>query len=96
MTAQKLVARNMRRLRVAAGLSQEAFAVDAGIDRTYVSRMERELENPSIAIIERIAIALGVDIRELFDPKGGANKVAAMPGGRRMAAPRKISGRGPR
>src|ERR1700750_2012220 len=37
-----ILARNMRKLRAAHGLSQEALAVDAGIDRTYVSRLERE------------------------------------------------------
>ncbi len=51
MKAQALVARNIRRLRVGLGLSQEALAVDAGIDRTYVSRLERGLENPSVAVL---------------------------------------------
>jgi transcriptional regulator with XRE-family HTH domain len=45
MKAQLVVARNLRRLRVLRGISQENLAVDAGIDRTYVSRMERGLEN---------------------------------------------------
>jgi transcriptional regulator with XRE-family HTH domain len=58
---------------VAAGLSQEAFAVDAGLDRTYISRIERELENPTVSALERIATALQVDIVDL---------VASVPGGR--------------
>jgi len=45
MNARALVARNLRRLRVRKGLSQEVLAVDAQIDRTYVSRLERGLEN---------------------------------------------------
>ena len=57
MKAGALVARNIRRLRVARGLSQEALAVDAEIDRTYVSRLERGLENPSVAVLERLARA---------------------------------------
>ena len=48
MKAGALVARNIRRLRVAKGLSQEVLAVDAEIDRTYVSRLERGLENPTM------------------------------------------------
>lgn len=40
-----------------AWLSQEALAEDAGIDRTYVSRLERNLENPTIGVLERIARA---------------------------------------
>lgn len=65
MDARARVARNVRRLRVAIGLSQEAFAVDAGLDRTYISRIERNLENPTVTALERIAAALGVDIAQL-------------------------------
>jgi transcriptional regulator with XRE-family HTH domain len=66
MKAQALVARNIRRLRVGRGLSQEVLAVDASIDRTYVSRLERGLENPTVAILEKLAIALDSDISEFF------------------------------
>jgi transcriptional regulator with XRE-family HTH domain len=66
MKAQALVARNIRRLRVSRELSQEALAVDAGIDRTYVSRLERGLENPSVAVLEKLAIALNASIPEFF------------------------------
>lgn len=63
MDALARVARNVRRLRVAIGLSQEAFALDAGLDRTYISRIERNLENPTVTALERIAAALGGDLR---------------------------------
>ena len=63
MKAGALVARNIRRLRVANRLSQEVLAVDAEIDRTYVSRLERGLENPTVAVLERIAKALSADRR---------------------------------
>lgn len=66
MEARTLVAWNIRRLRVLRNVSQDAFAIDAGIDRTYVSRLERELENPTIAVLERIAKALEVEIAELL------------------------------
>jgi predicted transcriptional regulator len=46
-----LVAGNIRRLRAAKGLSQEVLAMDAEIDRTYVSRLERGLENPTVAVL---------------------------------------------
>lgn len=83
MKAQQLVARNLRRLRVEVGISQEALAVDAGIDRTYVSRLERSLENPSVAVLERLALALNADIRDLLDPAGaGRGLVKPLPGGR--------------
>lgn len=60
------MARNIRRLRVGRGLSQEALAVDAGIDRTYVSRLERGLENPSVAVLDKLATALRATIPDLF------------------------------
>jgi transcriptional regulator with XRE-family HTH domain len=66
MDARELVAWNLRRLRVERGLPQEALAVDAGIDRTYVSRVERNMENPTVDVLERLARALNVGIVELF------------------------------
>jgi transcriptional regulator with XRE-family HTH domain len=84
MKAGALVARNIRRLRVARGLSQEALAVDAEIDRTYVSRLERGLENPSVAVLERLAKALSANIEELFKvPRAGEAAPQPLKGGRR-------------
>jgi transcriptional regulator with XRE-family HTH domain len=83
MKAQITVARNLRRLRVDIGLSQEALAADAGVDRTYVGRVERSLENPSVAVLERLAKALGCDIAEFFDHSQVTRPVQPLPGGRR-------------
>jgi transcriptional regulator with XRE-family HTH domain len=84
MRAQALVARNLRRLRVTRSLSQEALAGDAGIDRTYVSRLERGLENPTIAILEQLADALGATIIEFFVvPAPGEAPPKPLRGGRR-------------
>lgn len=66
MDTRKLIALNLRRLRVERGLSQENLAVDADIDRTYVSRLERNRENPTVTVLERLALALGVEIVEFF------------------------------
>ena len=66
MKAQALVAWNLRRLRVRKGLSQENLAVDAELDRTYVSRLERGLENPTVAVLERLSVAIGCQIVEFF------------------------------
>jgi transcriptional regulator with XRE-family HTH domain len=77
MDARARVARNVRRLRVAAGLSQEAFAVDTGLDRTYISRIERNLENPTVMALEKIAKALGADIVDLV--AGGAHVRGTLP-----------------
>jgi transcriptional regulator with XRE-family HTH domain len=84
MKAGALVARNIRRLRVANELSQEVLAVDAGIDRTYVSRLERGLENPTVAVLERLAKALSTNIEELFRvPRAGEPAPRSLKGGRR-------------
>lgn len=68
MNALALVARNLRKFRVERGISQENLAVDAGIDRTYVSRLERGLENPTVAVLERLAHALTIEIPAFFAP----------------------------
>jgi len=84
MNARALVARNLRRLRVQMALSQEKLAVDAGIDRAYVSRMERGLEDRTVAIFERLAAALGAGIVEFFAvPTPGEPAPKPLPGGRR-------------
>ena len=84
MDTQALVAWNLRRLRVRSGLSQEALAVDAGIDRTYVSRLERRLENPTVAVLEGLAQALGAPITEFFVvPAPGEPPPQPLRGGRR-------------
>jgi transcriptional regulator with XRE-family HTH domain len=84
MDVRRVVARNLRRLRVARQLSQENLAVDAEIDRTHVGRIERGLENPTIQVVDRLARALRVDIRELFTPiRAGEPALKPLPSGRR-------------
>jgi transcriptional regulator with XRE-family HTH domain len=75
MNGRKLVAWNLRRLRVGRRLSQEKLAADAGVDRAYMSRLERELENPTVALLDRLARALSAHISEFFvEPKAGEEK----------------------
>ena len=61
-----VLAKNMRALRRARGLSQEALADEIGIDRTYVGSVERAERNVSIDNIARIAKALAVEPWMLF------------------------------
>jgi len=61
------LARNLRNLRHQKGLSQEAFADEASLQRTYISDLERGARNPSITIVEKIARALGVPLGALLD-----------------------------
>lgn len=60
------LAANLRRLRMEQGLSQEAFADHAGIHRTYVSDLERGARNPTIKVVERLALALNVSASDLL------------------------------
>ena len=57
--------RRLRDLRKERGLSQEELAFRAGLHRTYVSSAERGERNVALINIERLATALGVDIRDL-------------------------------
>jgi transcriptional regulator with XRE-family HTH domain len=84
MNARELVAWNVRRLRVAQNISAEALAAHSGVDRAYVSRIERALANPTIHILERLASVLGVEIGDLFAvPSARDRAPQPLPGGRR-------------
>jgi transcriptional regulator with XRE-family HTH domain len=61
-----VLAKNMRRLRAAQGLSQEALAHECGINRTYLSAVERSERNVSIDNIARIAKGLQVEAWKLL------------------------------
>ena len=54
----RIVAQNVRATRKAAGLSQEALAYEANVDRTYVSQVERRQRNLTISVLARLAQAL--------------------------------------
>jgi len=56
----------LRQLRKARKTSQESVALAAGLDRSYLGRIERGEVNVSLVNIERIAAALDVGPRELF------------------------------
>jgi transcriptional regulator with XRE-family HTH domain len=62
-----LLARNVRRLREAKGFSQAALAADSGLYQALISQIENELANPELDTLERLAAALGVHPRELFE-----------------------------
>jgi predicted transcriptional regulator len=57
---------NVRVLRTAQELSQEELAALAGMDRTYVSRVERGQHNVTVLVVARLAQALGVTSAQLL------------------------------
>lgn len=68
ISARDRLAIQMRIVRLSAGLSQEALAHLAGLDRTYIGGIERSERNVSIDNIEKIADALKVDVAILLSP----------------------------
>lgn len=56
----------VRALRTKSGLSQEEFAHRAGLDRTYVSGIERGVRNPTVASLQRVSDALGITLDVIF------------------------------
>lgn len=56
----------VKTLRLQLGLSQEAFADKCGLDRTYISGIERGVRNPTLEVIAVIADGLGVELDALF------------------------------
>jgi len=59
--------KRFKELRLASGMSQEAFADKCGFARSYMSRIERGRANPSLDAIEVLADGLGVAVKALFD-----------------------------
>jgi transcriptional regulator with XRE-family HTH domain len=57
----------VRALRKSKGLSQEAFAAQCGLDRTYISGIERGVRNVALINIKALARALDISIAELMD-----------------------------
>ncbi len=74
----------MRRIRVARGLSQERLAHEADVDRSYVGGLERQEENPTVDVLDRLAKMLEVPISEFFKaPRKGAAPPKPLRSGRR-------------
>ena len=66
MDLRQRFATNLRRIRHDRGVSQEGLANDAGVDRAYLSRVERGVTHVGLEIIGRLADVLEVDPAEFF------------------------------
>jgi transcriptional regulator with XRE-family HTH domain len=65
---RRMVGRNVKRLRIAAGISQAKLAERMGVDRAYVSGLELGQRNPTIVTLWHLSKALGSDLRSFFRP----------------------------
>jgi len=62
-----ILASNIKKLRLEKGIAQEKLALEAGVDRTLVSKIEREIGNPSLEILVKLAITLRVKVSDLLE-----------------------------
>ncbi len=66
MAIQEDVGNRIKELRNERGISQESLAHIAGLDRTYITSVERGKRNISIVNLEKIASALNISLSEFF------------------------------
>lgn len=87
MDTRSIIGRNLRTLRVERGLSQERLALAAEIDRSYVGRVERGMENVTVSTLEALAKVLAVPVGRLFDEAAASSASGEpLPAGRKPRA----------
>ena len=64
---KSVLAVNIKDMRLKMGLAQEKLALEAGVDRTLVSKIERQLANPSLEILVKLAVILKVPVTALLE-----------------------------
>lgn len=74
MDVTQVFARNIKRIRLAKGISQEALADIAGLHRTYVGAVERGERNITLINANRIAEALGVKLSDCLKERNDRTK----------------------
>jgi transcriptional regulator with XRE-family HTH domain len=67
MDVRRVIGANVRRYRLQADLTQARVAEMMGVDRAYVSALERGERNPTVLSLWQVAEALGVHIAKFFD-----------------------------
>ncbi len=73
------LARRVRALRDASGLSLDALAERSGVSRSAISLIERGRSSPTAVVLDRLAAALGVTLASLFDADDGARQADPSP-----------------
>lgn len=83
MDTRQIIGWNLRRLRVAKGISQERLSLEALIDRAYVGRVERGEENVTVSTLEALASALDAPVSELFVTPDTSATIPTLKAGRK-------------
>lgn len=65
-TVAELFGGTLRRVRTDKGLSQERLAEMTGLSTNFIGEMERGLKAPGLAVIVRLATALGISVQDLL------------------------------
>ena len=66
MNIKEVFGKRLKSLRLEKGWSQEKLALEAGIDRTYLPGIEKGERNESITVIEKLSIALNIELKDFF------------------------------
>jgi len=69
---RQILADNVRRYRTRVGISQDNFAIECGLHRTYVGQVERCERNVTLATLELFAMAMHVSVPQLLTKDGVA------------------------
>jgi transcriptional regulator with XRE-family HTH domain len=69
MALKATLSKNIKSLRIERGIAQERLGLESGVDRTLVSKIERQIANPSLEILSKIAAHLQVTVAELLTKK---------------------------
>ncbi|WP_132657430.1 MULTISPECIES: helix-turn-helix transcriptional regulator [unclassified Rhizobium] len=83
MDTRARIAWNLRNLRSLRNITQENLAVDAQVDRTVISDLERGKHNASVDLLDRLALALVADISEFFSEPPTGDRPKPMRAGRK-------------
>ena len=66
LALKKRLSVNIKAIRKSKGIAQERLGLDAGVDRTLISKIEREIANPSLEVLTKIACHLEVSVVDLL------------------------------
>lgn len=72
LNLRQILADNVRRYRSRVGISQDNFAIECGVHRTYVGQVERCERNVTLATLELFAKAMKTDVPNLLTKDGVA------------------------
>ena len=70
MDIRQIFAQNLRTARQAKGFSQEELAHRAGLDRTYISALERSVYSATVDVVDRLAVAMDMEASALLERPG--------------------------